>query len=95
MPSVVGLLEQHEVAARRRVDGLREEADRIHAELAEAEQEWQEWSVARRRVDAVLAPCGNDDADASRKSQDAVKPNRRSWIHLRLEPPSATYPDRE
>ncbi|MFF9076925.1 hypothetical protein ACF1A9_32270 [Streptomyces sp. NPDC014872] len=29
MPSVVGLLEQHELAARRRVDGLREEADRI------------------------------------------------------------------
>ena len=56
MPSVVGLLEQHELAARRRVDGLREEADRIQAELAAAEQEWQEWAVARRRVDAVLAP---------------------------------------
>ncbi|MFF8717811.1 hypothetical protein ACF07T_41650, partial [Streptomyces sp. NPDC015184] len=36
MPSVVGLLEQHELAARRRVDGLREEADRIQAELAAA-----------------------------------------------------------
>ncbi|GAA3367213.1 hypothetical protein GCM10017744_078490 [Streptomyces antimycoticus] len=34
MPSIVGLLEQHERAARRRVDGLREEADRIQAELA-------------------------------------------------------------
>jgi hypothetical protein len=43
MPSVVGLLEQHELAARRRVDGLREEADRIQAELAAAELEWQEW----------------------------------------------------
>jgi hypothetical protein len=73
MPSVVGLLEQHEVAARRRVDGLREEADRIHAELAEAEQEWQEWSVARRRVDAVLAPGGDDDTEASQGSRDAVK----------------------
>lgn len=49
MPSVVGLLEQHELAARRRVDGLREEADRIHAELAVAEQEWQEWAIARKR----------------------------------------------
>lgn len=39
MPSVVGLLEQHELAARRRVDGLREEADRIQAELSAAEQE--------------------------------------------------------
>jgi len=60
MPSVVGLLEQHELAARCRVDGLREEADRIQAELAVAELEWQEWVVARRRVDAVLAPdCGS------------------------------------
>jgi hypothetical protein len=56
MPSVVGLLEQHELAARRRVDGLREEADRIQAELAAAEEEWQEWAIARRRVDTVLAP---------------------------------------
>ncbi|MEV7130518.1 hypothetical protein [Streptomyces sp. NPDC093260] len=56
MPSVVGLLEQHELAARRRVDGLREEADRIQAELAAAEQEWQEWVIARRRVGDVLTP---------------------------------------
>jgi hypothetical protein len=53
MPSVVGLLEQHELAARRRVDGLREEADRIQAELAAAEQEWV---IARRRVGDVLTP---------------------------------------
>jgi hypothetical protein len=32
MPSVVGLLEQRELATRRRVDGLREEADRIQAD---------------------------------------------------------------
>src|SRR5690348_3815340 len=62
MPSVVGLLEQHELAARRRVDELREEADRVQAELAAAEQEWQEWVIARRRVDTVLAP---DDADTA------------------------------
>ncbi|MFF7144288.1 hypothetical protein ACFZB5_24120 [Streptomyces nodosus] len=59
MPSVVGLLEQHELAARRRVDGLREEADRIQAEL-----EWQEWAIARRRVDTVLTPDGGSTADA-------------------------------
>ncbi len=60
MPSVVEPLEQHELAARCRVDGLREEADRIQAELAVAELEWQEWVIARRRVDAVLAPdCGS------------------------------------
>ena len=85
MPSVVGLLEQHELAARRRVDGLREEADRIQAELAAAELEWQEWVIARRRVDAVLAPDGGDtagtevtpdprDADASPVSRDVAKP---------------------
>ena len=56
MPSVVGLLEQREVAARRRVDGLRKEADRIQAELAVAEREWREWAIARSRVGEVLAP---------------------------------------
>jgi len=56
MPSVVGLLEQREVAARRRVDELREEADRIQAELAVAEREWNEWAIARSRVGEVLVP---------------------------------------
>ncbi|MFF7477110.1 hypothetical protein [Streptomyces sp. NPDC008092] len=85
MPSVVGLLEQHELAARRRVDGLREKADRIQAELAAAEQEWQEWAIARRRVDTVLAPDGGNtagtevtegprDADAPPEPRDAAKP---------------------
>lgn len=55
MPSVVGLLEQRELGARRRVDELREEADRIHAELALAEQEWKEWVIARSRVGEVLS----------------------------------------
>ncbi|MFE4514036.1 hypothetical protein ACFRMQ_07540 [Kitasatospora sp. NPDC056783] len=55
MPPVVGLLEQRELTARRRVDELREEADRIHAELDMAEREWKEWVVARSRVGEVLA----------------------------------------
>jgi hypothetical protein len=55
MPSVVGLLEERELGARRRVDELREEADRIHAELAVAEQEWKEWVIARSRVGEVLS----------------------------------------
>lgn len=54
MPSVVGLLEQHELTARRRVDELREEADRVQAELAAAEQEWREWTIARQRVGAAV-----------------------------------------
>ncbi|MDX3234076.1 hypothetical protein, partial [Streptomyces sp. ME19-01-6] len=55
----VGLLEQREVAARRRVDELQEEADRIQAELAVAEREWNEWAIARSRVGEVLVP-GNE-----------------------------------
>jgi len=58
MPSVVGLLEQRELTARRRMDELREEADRIHAELAVVEREWNEWVIARSRVGEVLAPDG-------------------------------------
>lgn len=75
MPSVVGLLEQREVVARRRVDGLREEADRIQAELAVAEREWQEWVIARRRVDAVLAPDGGEavDPEVIPESQDTAE----------------------
>jgi hypothetical protein len=74
MPSVVGLLEQHELAARRRVDGLREEADRVQAELAAADQELQEWAIARRRVGTVLAPDGGDIAgqEAAHGPQDTV-----------------------
>lgn len=50
MPLVVGLLEQRELAARRRVDELREEADRIQAELAPAERDWKEWAIAHSRT---------------------------------------------
>ncbi|WP_035844105.1 hypothetical protein [Kitasatospora azatica] len=55
MASVVGLLEERELAARERVEGLREEADRVLAELAEAETDWQEWLIARQRVGEVLS----------------------------------------
>lgn len=54
MPSVVGLLEERELAARERAERLREEADRVLAELAEAETEWREWVIARQRVGVVL-----------------------------------------
>ncbi|MFE5587338.1 hypothetical protein [Kitasatospora sp. NPDC056531] len=78
MPSVVGLLEQRELTARRRVDELREEADRIQAELAVAEREWNEWVIARSRVGEVLAPgdaVGPDAAgDPSDRGEQPVLP---------------------
>ena len=79
MPSVVGLLEEHELAARRRVDGVREEADRIQAELAADEQEWQEWVIARRRVGTVSAPDGGGLAD------EKAAPGLRLNEHLKHE----------
>ncbi|WP_042382292.1 hypothetical protein [Streptacidiphilus melanogenes] len=69
MPSVVGLLKQRELTARRRVDRLREEADRIHAELDTAEREWSEWIITRSRVGEVLAP-GDSDAACPDGSED-------------------------
>jgi hypothetical protein len=72
MPSVVGLLEQRELGARRRVDELREEADRIQAELAVAEREWQEWAIARSKVGEVLAPAAESGQDHARAGRAAL-----------------------
>ncbi len=68
----MGLLEQREVAARRRVNGLREEADPIQAELAVAEREWQEWAIARLRVGEVLAPV--DEPGQGQAQTDGTAP---------------------
>ncbi|MFF5781621.1 hypothetical protein ACFY7Y_32450 [Streptomyces virginiae] len=72
MPSVSGLLEQRELTARRRVEALREEADRVQAELVAAEQDWKEWLIARSRVGEVLAMSGDEAAvrDASKAVRD-------------------------
>ena len=85
MPSVVGLVEEREVAARRRVDELREEADRIAAELVVAEQDWREWVIARSRVGEVLDPAGEGVA-APDASQDLRNPDSQA---VRPEPPKA------
>ncbi|MFF7868882.1 hypothetical protein ACFZCT_20815 [Streptomyces qaidamensis] len=68
------------------VGGLLEQ--RELAELAAAEEEWQEWVIARRRVDTVLAPDGATDAgpravagprevDRQPASRDAARPKTR------------------
>lgn len=83
MPSVLGLLEQRELAARRRVDALREEADRIQAELSVAELEWKEWAVARSRVGEVLDPVdesGQDHAPAVPTSTKAEAARPKSQV---------------
>ncbi|WP_331742794.1 DUF1631 domain-containing protein (plasmid) [Streptomyces sp. NBC_00868] len=55
MPSVMGLLEERERAARQRVDVLQ-------AELREAEAAWERFVIARETVAEVLAePCGGEE----------------------------------
>nr|WP_256725730.1 hypothetical protein [Streptomyces sp. IMTB 2501] len=76
MPSVVGLLEQRELAARRRVDELREEAHRIQADLAVADRDRKEWAIACSRVGEVLAPVDEIDQGDYRPDQ-AVSPTGR------------------
>ncbi|MFG2983443.1 hypothetical protein ACGFYQ_19705 [Streptomyces sp. NPDC048258] len=63
MPSVVGLLEERERGARQRVGVLREEADRILAELRDAELFWERFVTAREVLAEVLAGPGSG-ADA-------------------------------
>lgn len=72
MPSVVGLFEQRELSARRRVDELREEADRIQAELTVAEREGKECAIARSRVGEVLAPENEPGQDHTQEVHQAV-----------------------
>ncbi len=63
MPSVVGLLEERERGARQRVEVLREEADRVLAELRDAELFWERFVTAREVLVEVLAgPGGGADA---------------------------------
>lgn len=64
MPSVIGLLEEREREAARRVEVLREEADRILAELRDAERDWERFVISRETVVEVLAGPGHDDAAA-------------------------------
>ncbi|MEU8700942.1 hypothetical protein AB0C61_25425 [Streptomyces sp. NPDC048680] len=64
MPSVVGLLEERERGARQRVEVLREEADRVLAELRDAELFWERFVTAREVLVEVLAgPGGGADVE--------------------------------
>ncbi|MFD9097814.1 hypothetical protein [Streptomyces collinus] len=50
------------------MDELREEADRMQAELALAERDWKEWAIARSRVGEVLDPV-------------KASSSGRTWVH--------------
>lgn len=87
MPSVSGLLEERELAARRRVEELREEADRVQAELVVAEQDWNEWVIARSRVGEVLALGGAGDA-----AQDSTEGLRETGPQAEPAKPKSVVP---
>ncbi|MEU3657992.1 hypothetical protein AB0E67_35700 [Streptomyces sp. NPDC032161] len=71
------------------MDGLREEVDRIQAELATAEKEWLEWTIARERVSAVLSAPGGDSADAVATERPG---GAGTEAEVRASPPMAAKP---
>ncbi|MFE0654602.1 hypothetical protein ACFVZH_39460 [Streptomyces sp. NPDC059534] len=58
MPSVMGLIEEREVAARQRVELLRNELDRLVAELEETEAVRDRLVIAKETVSEVLSEAG-------------------------------------
>jgi hypothetical protein len=62
MPSVLGLIEERELAARQRVESLRGEVDRLMAELQEAEATQDRLVIARETVSQVLSEAGKPAA---------------------------------
>ncbi|MEU9380473.1 hypothetical protein AB0D38_05550 [Streptomyces sp. NPDC048279] len=62
------------------MDELREEADRIGAELAAAERDWQEWTIARQRVGVLLSAPGDVGATAEAPASSAAAPQQKSQV---------------
>ncbi|MFC8866060.1 hypothetical protein BCL80_1382 [Streptomyces avidinii] len=69
MPSVMGLIEEREVAARQRVESLRDELDRLGAKLEEAEAARDRLVIAKETVSEVLSEAV--EPEGARVSQDA------------------------
>lgn len=61
---MIGLLEERQREAARRVEVLREEADRILAQLRDAERDWERFVISRETVVEVLAGPDHDDVTA-------------------------------
>lgn len=55
MPSVMGLIEERELVARQQVESLRDEVDRVVAELQEAESVYERLVIAKETVSQVLS----------------------------------------
>jgi hypothetical protein len=75
--SVMGLLEDREAVARVRVEELQAEADRILAELAEAEAVLERRAIARAELAEALAAPG-DGADAAVQEAPDPVPEARA-----------------
>ncbi|MFI8007901.1 hypothetical protein [Streptomyces sp. NPDC086010] len=74
MASLIGLLEVREREAVQRVEVLRAEAERVLAELRDAELDRERFAVAWEAVVEVLAgPCGAESVDAP-SSEDPESP---------------------
>jgi hypothetical protein len=70
MPSVMGLLEEREVAVRQRVESLRDGLDRLVAELREAEAAQDRLLIAKETVSQVLSE-SSGEANGVEVSGDA------------------------
>ncbi|MEU2835440.1 hypothetical protein ABZ667_43990 [Streptomyces lavendulae] len=92
MVSVLGLLEAKETAAREVIERLREEADRLLAELGEAEAGLERLVIARETVAEVLNGPAVAAREAVAKEADAgpagvmVVPRHREGLSARVLP---------
>jgi hypothetical protein len=71
MPSVMGLLEEREAAARVRAEELRAEMERITAELADAEAVLERRVIARTELAEALAAGGEETQASAADVQEA------------------------
>lgn len=74
-----GGLESREAAARERIERLRDEADRILAELEDAEVVLERLVIARETVAEVLAPPAGRAPEAGATGTDAVPAEVGRW----------------
>lgn len=72
MPSVMGLIEERELVARKRVESLRDEVDRLVAELQEAEAAQERLVIAKETVSQVLSETAKHVVQAPEPARPAA-----------------------